>query len=111
MARSSGGVKDGVRGSRGDINTEYAGWAVTSGIPVKFGTAHGRSTLVVGSGFLIEAYGSRGVSRPSLVIRNSNQNVCAITDLLSPKQNFFSLTVCRLDQYLLNSSKNTVLLP
>ena len=93
------------------IYTEYAGWAVTAGIPVKFGTAHGRSTLVGGSGFPIEAYGSRGVSRPSLVIGNSNQNVCAITDLLSPKQNFFSLTVCKLDQYLLHSSKNTVFLP
>ena len=110
-------------GGGGDLSwgwsyTEYAGWAVTAGIPVKFCSAHGRLTLVVGSGFPIEvgsgfpieAYG-RGVSRPSLVIENSNQNISAITDLLSPKQNFFSLTVCWLDQYLLNSSENTVLLP
>ena len=53
------------------LYTEYAGWAVTAGIPVKFGTAHGRSRPEVGSGFPIEAYGNRGVSRPSLVIGNT----------------------------------------
>ena len=90
--------------------TECAGWAVTAGIPVKFCSPHGRSAPEVGSGFPIEAYGSRGVSRPSLVIGNSNQNISANTELLSPKQNFYSLTVCRLDQYLLNGSENTVLL-
>ena len=74
-------------------------------------SVHGRSTPEVGSRFPIEAYGSRGVSRPSLVIGYSNQNISANTDLLSPKQNFYSLTVCRLDQYLLNGSENTVLLP
>ena len=26
------------------LNNGYAGWAVTAGIPVKFGTAHGRLT-------------------------------------------------------------------
>ena len=77
----------------------------------KICSAHGRSTPEVGSGFPIEAYGSRGVSRPSLVIGNSNQNISANTDLLSPKQNFYLLTVCRLDQYLLNGSENTVLHP
>ena len=74
--------------------TENAGWAVTAGIPVKFCSAHGRSRPEVGSGFPIEAYGKRGISWPSLVIGNSNQNIRANTDLLSPKQNFYSLTVC-----------------
>ena len=55
-----------LRGTR-----EYAGCCVTTGIPVKFGTAHGASRPVVGSTKCIEAYGSRGVSRPSLVIGNS----------------------------------------
>ena len=93
------------------LYTEYTGWAVTAGIPVKVCSSHGRSTPEVGSGFPIEAYGRRGVSRPSLVIWNSNQNISVNTDFLSPKQNFYSLTVCRLDQYLLNGSENTVLLP
>ena len=51
--------------------TEDAGCCVTTGIPVKFGTAHGASRPVVGSAKRIEAYGSRGVSRPSLAIGNS----------------------------------------
>ena len=48
--------------------TGYAGWHVVATIPMKFGTAHGKSRPEVGSGFPIEAYGNRGVSRPSLVI-------------------------------------------
>ena len=38
--------------------TEYAGWAVTAGIPVKFDTAHGRSRPEVGSTKCIDVYGS-----------------------------------------------------
>ena len=91
--------------TRWGFHTEYVGWAVTAGIPVKFCNAHGRSTPVVGSGFPIEAYGRIGVSRPSTVIGNSNQNISAITDLLSPKQNFFSLTVCRLAKILFCSHR------
>ena len=49
------------------LYTEYAGLAVTADIGVKFGTAHGRLRPEDGSGFPIEAYGSRGVSQPSLV--------------------------------------------
>ena len=45
---------------------------VTAGIPVKFGTAHGRSRPDVGSGFRIEAYGSRVVIRPSLICGTSD---------------------------------------
>ena len=51
--------------------TEDAGLDVTAGIPVKLRIAHGRSRPEVGSGFPIEAYGSTGVSRPSLLIWNS----------------------------------------
>ena len=42
--------------------TEYAGLAVTAGILVKFGTAHGRSGPEVGSIKRIDVYGSRAVS-------------------------------------------------
>ena len=35
------------------IYTEYAGCAITTGIPVKFGTAHGRSRPEVGNNFCI----------------------------------------------------------
>ena len=44
------------------LYTEYVGCAITAAIPVKFGNAHGRSRPEVGSGFPIDAYGSRGVS-------------------------------------------------
>ena len=91
--------------------TAYAGWAVTAGIPVKFGTAHGISRPDVGSGFPIDVYGSKGVSRPSLVIGNSDQKNITPTDFLRPKHNFFSLTVHRLNQYLFHSSEMTGLLP
>ena len=72
----------------------YAGWAVTASIPVKFGTAHGRSRPEVGSAKCIEVYGSGGVSRPSLVLENSEQNIIAIFDILRTIHNFHSLSVC-----------------
>ena len=50
--------------------TEDAGCAITTGIPVKFGTTHGRSRLEVGSAKCIDLYGSGLVSWPSLVIEN-----------------------------------------
>ena len=50
--------------------TGHAGWAVTAGIPVKFGTAHGRSRPEVGSAKCIDLYGSGVVSWPSPVIDN-----------------------------------------
>ena len=55
-------------------HTQYtgdAGCAITTGIPVKFGTAHGLSRPEVGSSKRIDVYGSGGVSRPSLIIGNS----------------------------------------
>ena len=63
-----------MRGQVCDIDVHYTedeGCAITTGIDMKFGTAHGRSRPEVGSGFPIEAYGSTGVSRPSLVIGNT----------------------------------------
>ena len=53
------------------LYTGYAGCAITAGIPVKFGTAHGRCRPDVGSTKRIDVYGSEGVSRPSLDIGNS----------------------------------------
>ena len=69
------------------------GLAVTAGIPVKFGTAHGRSTTEVGGAKCIDAYGSGGVSRSSLVLGNSEQNIIAIFDILRTIHNFYSLTI------------------
>ena len=74
--------------------TAYAGWAITAGIPVKFGTAHGRSRPEVGGVKCIDVYGSGGVSRPSLVLGNSEQNIIDIFDILRTIHNFYSLTGC-----------------
>ena len=93
------------------LYTGYAGWHVTAGIPVKFGTAHGRSRPEVGSAKRIDFYGSGGVSRPSCLIGKSVQNIIILTDILRPKHNFFSLTDCGLEQYSQNGSENKVLLP
>ena len=71
--------------------TGYAGCAITAGIPVKFGTAHGRSRPEVGGAKCIDVYGSGGVSRPSLVLGNSEQNIIAIFDILRTIHNFYSL--------------------
>ena len=74
--------------------TAYAGWAVTAIIAVKFGTALGRWRPEIGSGFPIESYGSRGVSRPSLICGTSQQKMITPTELLRPINNFYSLTIC-----------------
>ena len=74
--------------------TAYAVWAATAGIPVKFGTAQGRSRPAVGGAKCIDVYGSGGVSRPSLVLWNSEQNIIAIFDIVRTIHNFYSLTVC-----------------
>ena len=75
------------------LYTGYAGWAVTAAIPVKFGTAHGRWRPEIGSGFPIESYGSRGVSRPSLICGTSQQKMITPTERLRPIHNFYSLTI------------------
>ena len=45
------------------------------------------------------AYGRKGLFRPSQVVWTSELNMMALSDIMGPKQNFFSLTVCTLDQY------------
>ena len=86
------------------------GLAVTAGILVKFVTAHGRSRPEVGSTKRIDVYGSGGVSRPSCILGKPEQNIIAPTHFLRPKQNFNSLTICTLDQYLPNGSEKSGLL-
>ena len=46
------------------LDTEHAGCAITTGIPVKFGTSHGRSRPEVGSTKCTDAYGRKGVTPP-----------------------------------------------
>ena len=70
------------------------GLAVTADIPVKFGTAHGRLRPEVGSAKCIDVYGSGGVSRPSLVLGNSEQYTIDMFDILRTIHNFYSLTMC-----------------
>ena len=52
---------------------QECGLFLTTGMPVKFHNAHGRSIPEVGTGngFDIKAYKSRGVSQPSLLTGNS----------------------------------------
>ena len=75
--------------------TEYAGCAITTGIPVNFDTAHVISRPEVGSTKCIDVYGSGGVSRPCRIFYKSEQNIIISPNSLRPKHNFFSLTVCR----------------
>ena len=93
------------------IYTAYAGWAFRARIPVKFGTAHGRWRLEGGSAKCIEAYGRNGVNPAPRIFGTSDEKMMTPTLFLGPKHNFYSLTVCRLDQYLPNGSENTALLP
>ena len=59
--------------------TEDAGCAITMGIPVKFGTAHGRSRPEVGSAKCIGASGRKGVSQFSRGSGNSQQKMIVHT--------------------------------
>ena len=93
------------------IYTGYAGWAVTTRIPVKLGTAHGRSRPEVGSTKCIDVYGSGGVFRPSLIIGKYEQQIITPTDFLRLKHNFHSLTVCRLEQYIYHTAAKTRIAP
>ena len=45
------------------------------------------------------AYGRKGLFRPSQVVLTSELNMMALSDIMGPNQNLFSLTVCTLDQY------------
>ena len=91
--------------------TEYAGCAITTGIPVKFDTAHGRSRPEVGSTKCIGACGEKGVPRVSRIFGTSSLKKTPPTNIFRTKQNFYTLTVCRLEQYLQNGNENKVLLP
>ena len=86
----------------------YTGYA---GIAVKFGTAHDRSRPEVGSGFRIDAYGRKRVSSFSRNFDTSQQKNTPPTDILRPIPNFYSLTVCRLEQYLQKGTEIKVLPP
>ena len=81
------------------VYTGYAGCAITTGIPVKFGTAHGRSRPEVGSAKCIEAYGRKGVTPAPRIFGTSYEKMMTLTVLLRSKHNFYSRTVCRLNQY------------
>ena len=83
-----------------NIFTGCAGCAITAGIPVKFGTAHGISRPDVGSTKRTDAYGRKGVAPFSRIFCTADRK----TMFLRSKQNFYSLTVCDLDQYLPNGT-------
>ena len=61
-----------------EFYTEDVGWAVTAGIPMKFGTTHGRSRTGVGSTKRIELYGSGGVTRHFRLFGKSEQNIITL---------------------------------
>ena len=96
--------------NRMGVHTEYVGWAITAGIPVKFCTAHGRSRPEVDSTKRIDVYGSKGASQLSRIFGKSVQNVITSTDFLRPKHHFSLRTVCTLGQYLPNGNDINIFL-
>ena len=74
--------------------TGDAGLAVTAGIPVKFGIAHGKSVSEPGSAKRIGAYGRKGVSPVPQIFRTSKQKIITPINLLRPIHHFYSLTIC-----------------
>ena len=78
---------------------------------MKFGTAHGRSRPEVGSTKCTDAYGRKGVTPAPRIFGTSDRKMMTPTVFMGPKHNFYSLTVCRLEQYLQNGSEKKVLLP
>ena len=75
------------------MDTAYAGWAITTAIPVKFGTAHGRLRPEVGSEKRIGVYGSGVVSRPSLICCTSDKK-CITPTIFFEAQTKLVLTYC-----------------
>ena len=53
----------------------------------------------------IGGYGGKAVFRPFRVMEAMYQKLIPLFDFLGPKLNFFSLTVCRSEQYLKNGSE------
>ena len=70
------------------------GLAVTAGITMKFGTAHGRSRPAVGSAKCIGSYGRKGVPPAPCIFGTSQQKMITPTERLRPIYNFYSLTIC-----------------
>ena len=66
---------------------------------MKLGGAHDKSRPEVGSTERIDDYGRKGVTLAPQILDTSDENIMTPTVLLGPKHNFFSLTVCRLEQY------------
>ena len=93
------------------IYTEYAGWAVTLGTPVKFGTAHRRSRPEFARTKCIDVYGSGVILWPYLICGTYNQKSIPSMMFLRPKLNFVSLTVCTFMQYLQSGIENKIMLP
>ena len=56
----------------------------------------------------IGAYGRKAVLQPSLVSGTSLQRMRVMMGTYGPRANFFSLTVCKLEQYLKSYSENAV---
>ena len=52
--------------------------------------------------------GRKGLFRPSKVVWTSELNMMALSDIMGPNQNFFSLTVCTFDQYILTEWQRNV---
>ena len=57
------------------------------------------------------AYGRKAVFQPSHQGGPIQEKMIPLFDFLGPKLNFFSLTVCKSEQYLQNGSEKLVLLP
>ena len=68
--------------------------AVTAGIPVKFGYAHGTSVWEVGGAKCIGAYGRKRVPPAPHISGTSKQKLITPTDFLRPIHNSYSLTIC-----------------
>ena len=79
--------------------TEDAGYAITTGIPMKFDTAHGTSRPEVGSMKRTDANGEKRVSLFSRIFGTSEQKNITPTGILRSKTKLFlALHVCRLEQ-------------
>ena len=87
--------------------TEYAGLEITAYSAVALRT--GKTAMLVPN--CIVGYGGKAVFQPFRVIEAMYQKLIPLFDFLGPKLNFFSLTVCRSEQYLKNGSQKTVLVP
>ena len=78
----------------GSVASIYnAGLAMTVGIPIKFGTAHGKLRPEVGSVKCIGFYDRKGVFPSPRIFGASQQKTITHTDLFEPIHNFYSFTI------------------